>query len=145
MATALPVLLSELVEAFDDSVSWTRFHYLDRQTGEVGTALSQEVDKAGNFADVRSEPQRYVRIKELPTWLRVQARVQFVEQKVEDPALRMDLMDALQGDHAVPDFERLLRNHPDVFEAFSTYRKHAFADAAREWLATHKLAKVELK
>lgn len=124
--------------------SWTRFHYLDRQTGDVATAITEEVDAAGNFADVRNDGLRYARIDALPEWVRVQVRERFVEQ-VEDPALRLDLADALQATHALASFQRLLRNNEAALDAFAAFRITALKDAARAWLATHKLSGVELK
>ena len=144
-AAALPVLLAELIEALDDSASWTRFHYLDRNTGEIATGLTEEVDKSGHFADVRDNPQRYVRIEVLPAWLRMQVRAQFVEQRVDDAALRLDLNDSLAGPHGIAGFERLLRNHAAVSETFFSFRTAALSDAARAWLLAHKLTKVDLK
>ncbi len=144
MRPGLPLLLSEFVEALDDSPSWTRFHYLDRQTGEIATALTEDVDAAGNFADVRKDHLRYVRIDALPAWVRMQIRQRFVEQ-VEDPTLRLDLADALQATHAFVEFQRLLRNNGAALEAFAAFRIVSLADAAREWLAAHKVNGLELK
>ena len=144
-AAALPIVLAELIDALDDSASWTRFHYLDRQTGEIATALTDEVDKAGHFADVRADAHRYVPIEVLPVWMRLQVRTQFVDHKLEDPTLRLDLAEVLQGTQGIAGFERLLRNHERAHEMFMAFRIAALSDAAREWLAAHKITKVDLK
>lgn len=138
MPPAVPVSLRELVAALDDSSSWTRFHYYDRLTGEIETALTEEVDGTGNFADVRADPERYVPIAALPSWLRMQVRQQFV-QHVDDAAVRLDLDEALKAAKAIVGFERLLRLHPHLQDRFDEFRDGSLQEAAKAWLSHHRI------
>ena len=138
MSPALPVSLRELIAALNDASSWTRFHYFDRITGEIETALTEEVDGTGTFSDVRANQARFVPITALPRWLRLQVRQQFVQQ-VDEAATRLDLDEALKSAKAIAGFERLLRLHPHLQDAFLEFRDRALQEAARAWLSHHKV------
>jgi hypothetical protein len=86
-----------LIDVLDESESWTRFHYVDRLSGAVETALTAAVDGEGNFADVRADVSRFIPVKPLPKWVRLQVREQFVERCVDDPSLRLELLEALRA------------------------------------------------
>jgi hypothetical protein len=138
-AAALGVSLSELIDVLDDVSSWTRFHYLDRETGAVETGLTEEVDESGNFADVRADTARFVVIKPLPTWLRLKIRETFVERCVDDPTLRLDLAESLVAPKPLFEFQKQLRRQPHLLDAFAAFRLEALNDAAKEWLAENKV------
>lgn len=139
MPRGAPVSLPELIDVMDDVSSWTRFHYLDRETGAVETALTEEVDSEGNFADVRADPGRFVVIDALPPWLRLQVRESFAQQGGHDPSLRLDLIESLQTSRPLLAFQKQLRRHPGLLDEFFAYRLQALGVAATEWLAVHKV------
>lgn len=136
---SVPVLLSELVDALDDNASWTRFHYLDRETGAVETALTAEADGSDSFVDVRADPHRFVRIEPLPQWLRLEVRTRFVEQQVDDAVQRLDLLAALRSSKPLPSFDRLLRAEAAMLDAYRAFRERALAEAARDWCRQNKV------
>lgn len=136
---SLAVSLAELIDVLDDVSSWTRFHYLDRKTGAIETGLTEEVDPSGTFADVRSDAARFVVIKALPTWLRMNVRESFVQRSMEDPVLRLDLSEALQGPKPLLEFQKQLRRHPGLLDAFVAFRLQALHSAAQEWLLENKV------
>jgi len=139
LGSTLCVSFSELIDVLDDVSSWTRFHYLDRETGTVETGLTEEVDESGNFADVRADTARFVVIKPLPKWLRLQIRETFVERCVDDPTLRLDLAESLGGPKPLLEFQKQLRRQPHLLDAFAAFRLEALNDAAKEWLAENKV------
>lgn len=140
MSSSKPrVSLPELIDVLDDAESWTRFHYVDRMSGAVETALTEEVDGEGNFADVRQDVVRFVPVKPLPKWVRLQAREQFVERSVDDPSLRLELLEALRGPKPLLEFQKFLRRDAALMDAFLAFRLRAFDDAAQAWLAENKV------
>lgn len=140
MSSSKPrVSLPELIDVLDDGESWTRFHYVDRDSGAVETALTEEVDGEGNFADVRHDVSRFVPVKPLPKWIRLQAREQFVERKVDDPSLRLELLEALRGPKPLLEFQKYLRRDAALMDAFMAFRLEVFCDAAEAWLAENKV------
>lgn len=138
-ANPLAVSLAELIDVLDDVSSWTRFHYLDRETGAIETGLTEEVDPSGNFADVRLDAARFVVIKALPAWLRMNVRESFVQRSVEDPILRLDLSEALQSPKPLLEFQKQLRRQPGLLDAFVEFRLQALQSAAQDWLLENKV------
>ncbi|MDX2021357.1 MAG: UPF0158 family protein [Deltaproteobacteria bacterium] len=140
MSSSKPrVSLSELIDVLDDAESWTRFHYVDRDSGAVETALTEEVDGDGNFADVRQDVSRFVPVKPLPKWVRLQVREQFVERIVDDPTLRLQLLEALRGPQPLLEFQKYLRRDGRLMDQFLAFRLQAFNDAANAWLDENKV------
>ncbi len=139
MAAFPPVLIDELIEALDDDTSWTRFAFLDRQSGAIETALTEEADGSGSFTDVRATPERYVRIDPLPDWLRLDVRTRFVEQQVDDAVQRLDLLEALRGNKPLVAFGRLLRANDALLDSYRAYRTRALHQAAHDWLKRQKV------
>ena len=133
------VSLSELIDVLDDVDSWTRFHYVDRESGAVETALTEEVDGDGNFADVRRDVSRFVPVTPLPKWVRLQAREQFVERVVDDASLRLELLEALRGPKPLQEFQKYLRRDAALMDAFLAFRLQAFEEAAKAWMLEHKV------
>jgi hypothetical protein len=128
-----------LIDVLDESESWTRFHYVDRLSGAVETALTAAVDGEGNFADVRADVSRFIPVKPLPKWVRLQVREQFVERCVDDPSLRLELLEALRAPKPLLELQKYLRRDAALMDAFLAFRLQALNEAAQAWLAENKV------
>ncbi len=64
----------------------------------------------------------------------------FVESEVEDPSARQRLGDAINGRGAFRRFGTIVREYPDLREAWFAYRDERAHERARQWLVDQGLA-----
>jgi hypothetical protein len=131
--TRLTIRADELIMAFEYHGSDLQ-HFFDRQTGEVLTGFEDmdEEDKEPLDAD----PDRYLLIEPVPSWVGYEVMSDFVETLPEGKA-RRESARALQQKHPFRRFKDVLLNYPTVLEEWFRFHEQAFMKIIQEWLEDH--------
>ncbi|OGR31097.1 MAG: hypothetical protein A2139_07955 [Desulfobacca sp. RBG_16_60_12] len=129
----LTIRADELIMAFEDQGSDMR-HFFDRQTGEVLTGFEDMDEEDALRLD--AEPDRYLLIEPVPSWVGYEIMSDFVETLPEGEA-RRELARALQQRQPFRRFKDLLLSYPSVREDWFRFHEQAFMKIIKEWLDDH--------
>jgi hypothetical protein len=126
----LTIRADELIMAFEDQESDLQ-HFFDSQTGEVLTVF-EDMDEE-DAVRLGVEPDRYLLIEPVPSWVGYEIMSDFVETLPEGEALR-ELARALQQRHSFRRFKDVLLSYPSVREDWFRFHEQAFMKIIKEWL-----------
>ena len=129
----LTIRADELIMAFEGRGSDSR-HFFDRQTGEVLTGF-EDMDE-DDAARLDAEPDRYLLIEPVSSWVGYEIMSDFVETLPEGEAPR-ELARALQQRHPFRRFKDVLFSYPSVREDWFPFHEQAFMKIIKEWLDDH--------
>jgi hypothetical protein len=132
--TGLCIRAGELIMAFEDYETDLR-HFVDRQTGEVLSLLEEDMDEE-DLERLDAEPDRYLLIEPVPSWVSYEVMSDFVETLPEGKA-RRELVRALQQRHPFRRFKDVLLNYPAVREDWFRFHEQSFVKIIQEWLDDH--------
>ena len=132
--TGLCIRADELIMAFEDYGTDLR-HFVDRQTGEVLSLLEEDMDEE-DLERLDAEPDRYLLIEPVPSWVSYEVMSDFVETLPEGKA-RRELVRALQQRHPFRRFKDVLLNYPAVREDWFRFHEQSFVKIIQEWLDDH--------
>jgi hypothetical protein len=130
----LPVDLNELAALFDQPRKGPVRSFFDRTSGEI-EAMPRDAEVEGVFDDIVAAPDRWIEIQPLPGAERRRLRQRFVDERADDPQLRLRLGDALGGERPLARFEAVLRDTPGMLDRWLGFRAEALAIVARAWLS----------
>ena len=132
--TGLCIRADELIMAFEDYGTDLR-HFVDRQTGEVLSLLEEDMDEE-DLERLDAEPDRYLLIEPVPSWVSYEVMSDFVETLPEGKA-RRELVRALQQRHPFRRFKDVLLNYPAVREDWFRFHEQSFVKIIQAWLDDH--------
>jgi hypothetical protein len=128
----LTIRADELIMAFEDAESEAQY-FFDRQTGEVLSTFEDVMDE-GEVADLLdSEPERFVPIDPVPSWVGYEIMSDFVEP-LPECEVRRELAYALEKRRPFRRFKDVLLNYPEVQEDWFRFHEQAFIKIIQEWL-----------
>ena len=130
----LTIRADELIMAFEDQSSEMQ-HFFDRETGEVLTVFTEEMD-AEDAARLDADPERYLLIEPVASWVGFEIMGDFVETLPESKA-RRELARALEQKRPFRRFKDVLLNYPSVEEDWFRFHEQAFIKIIQEWLEDH--------
>jgi hypothetical protein len=129
----LTIRADELVMAFEDQGSDVQ-HFFDRQTGEVLTGFEDLDEEVA--VRLKAEPDRYLLIEPVPSWVGYEIMSDFVETLPEGKVSR-ELERALQKRRPFRRFKDVLLSYPSVREDWFRFQEQAFMKIIKEWLDDH--------
>jgi len=132
--TGLCIRADELIMAFEDYGTDLR-HFVDRQTGEVLSLLEEDMDEE-DLERLDAEPDRYLLIEPVPSWVSYEVMSDFVGTLPEGKA-RRELVRALQQRHPFRRFKDVLLNYPAVREDWFRFHEQSFVKIIQAWLDDH--------
>jgi hypothetical protein len=148
-----PILLEKVVAEMDlPNDEWTA--YLNRRTGELVTVTDEEARVVEDGEEMSDAPDwqkdNLPKVREVlasKDYLPLPGRFEIHEYQImqrfcgeiEDPKLRVRLLDAISGRGAFRMFRSVLNEH-DMAESWYKYRQRALEDIAAEWLDGHGIA-----
>lgn len=131
---SLTIKADELIMDFEDQSSDLR-HFFDRQTGEVLPVLHGVMEE-DDAARLEADPERYLLIEPVPSWVGYEIMSDFVETLPEGKVGR-ELARALQQSRPFRRFKDVLLNYPAVREDWFRFHEQAFMKIIQEWLEDH--------
>jgi hypothetical protein len=126
--------LTELAAFFDQPRQGPVRSFFDRTSGEI-EPMPRDAEVEGVFDDILANPERWIEIQALPTAERHLLRRRFVDERIDDPQLRLRLGEALVGERPLARFEAVLRDTPGLLDRWLGFRTEALAMVARAWLS----------
>lgn len=129
--TTLTIRADELIMAFEDQSSEMQ-HFFDRQTGEVLTVFPEEMVKE-DAERLEAEPDRYLLIEPVESWVGFDIMTDFVETLPESK-IQGELDRALRKDRPFRRFKDVLFNYPSVQDNWFRFHEQAFIKIIQEWL-----------
>lgn len=129
----LTIRVDELIMAFEDQGSDLQ-HFLDIQTGEVLSVFEDMPEEGPESLD--PDPDRYLLIEPVPSWMGYEIRRDFVDTLAEGK-VRLELARALQQRHPFRRFKDVLLNYPEVREDWFRFHEQAFMKIIQTWLDDH--------
>ena len=132
--TGLTIRADELIMAFEDYGTGLR-HFFHRQTGEVLPLFEEDMDEEDRER-LDADPDRYLLIEPVPSWVGYEIMSDFVETLPEGKA-RCELAAALQQRLPFRRFKDVLLNYPSVREDWFRFHEQAVMKIIKEWLGDH--------
>jgi len=129
--TVLTIRADELIMAFEDQGSDLQ-HFFDRQTGDVLTMFEDMDEEDAKRLEV--EPDRYLPIEPVPSWVGYEIMSDFVET-LSEGKVQDELDRALQKRRPFRRFKDVLLNYPPLQEDWFRFHEQAFIKIIQEWLA----------
>ena len=132
--TELTIRADELIMAFEDYGTDLQ-HFFNRQTGEVLSLLEEDMHE-DDLEQMEAEPDRYLLIEPVASWVGYEIMSDFVETLPEGKVSR-ELARALQQRHPFRRFKDVLLSYPSVREDWFRFHEQAFMKVIQEWLDDH--------
>jgi hypothetical protein len=126
--------LAELAALFDQPRLGPVRSFFDRTSGEI-EPMPRDAEVEGVFDDILAAPERWIEIQPMPRGERRVLRQRFVDERVDDPHLRLRLGEALAGERPFARFAAVLRDAPGMLDRWLDFRADALALVARTWLS----------
>jgi hypothetical protein len=133
----LTIRADELIMAFEDNNPDAQ-HFFDRQTGEVLSIFTDLADEEEQQELLDADPDRYVRLDPVPSWVGYEIMSDFLETLPESK-VRRELSQALERKRPFRRFKDVLLNYPEVEEDWFRFHEQAFIKIIQEWLDVNDL------
>lgn len=128
----LTIRADELIMAFEDQGPEMQ-HFLDLQTGEVLILIEEAVDDEEERERLESDPERFLRIDPVPSYVGYEIMTDFVETLPEGE-LQGELDRALRKSRPFRRFKDVLFNYPVAEEDWYRFHEQAYLKIIQEWL-----------
>lgn len=135
--TGLTIRADELIMLFEGFETEMQ-HFFDRQTGEVLSLYhAEEVEE--DRERIEADPDRYLRIEPVPSWVGYEIMCDFVEALPEGK-VQQELARALERRKPFRGFKDVLLNYPQVREDWFRFHELSFIKIIQEWLEDNGVA-----
>lgn len=130
--TTLTIRADALIMAFEYQGPEMQ-HFLDLQTGEVLLLIEDAVDDEEERERLEDEPERFLRIDPVPSYIGFEIMSDFVET-LSEGELQRQLDRALRKSRPFRRFKDVLYDYPAAQEDWYRFHEQAFIKIIQEWL-----------
>jgi hypothetical protein len=136
-----PIVMEDLIVAFEDfsSMAYVQ-NFLDLETGEIIriSDLEGDEEEAKAYEKIDSDPDRYLKIDNLPSSESYRQMADFTET-VKDPNLRRKLAEDLKGRGAFSRFRQTIYGYPEEQKRWFDFKDELMRKLAMDWLEENEV------